>query len=416
MTEPSPEDIMFEYASERVAEDEQSAKAQQKKEKAADILIRLAGGAEELFHAPDGTGFAIIPVGDHLETWPVRSKGFKRWLAREFFTETASASNSDAIQSALNVIEARAHFDGRQRPVYVRVAAFDGRLYLDLADARWRAIEISSSGWQIVERPPIAFRRAAGMQVLPDPIRGGSIKDLREFLNVGEDNDSDFVLAVSFVLAALRDRGPYPVLCLAGEHGSAKSTFTAVLRKLIDPNSAPFACPAARGPRSIHCCEQRAFARLRQRLAVARLDLGHAVPTIAVRVPRRPNIPENKEAPNPEKLPWDFSRVKFAPLFEPKLEPEFVDDKCWHCDGTGYQHKCPDCRCVCEYCNASGKFPPRVLDAAIAEASADIEKAKHSKVPPPVATDEEDVEDNFADEQDESDAKKMAMAKLDYDF
>jgi len=47
------------------------------------------------------------------------------------------------------------------------------------------------------------------------------------------------VLTVSFILAALRERGPYPVLCLAGEHGSAKSTFTAVLRKLIDPNSAP---------------------------------------------------------------------------------------------------------------------------------------------------------------------------------
>ena len=67
MTEPSPEDIMFEYASERVAEDEQSGKAQQKKEKAADILIRLASGAEELFHAPDGTGFATIRVGDHIE-------------------------------------------------------------------------------------------------------------------------------------------------------------------------------------------------------------------------------------------------------------------------------------------------------------------------------------------------------------
>src|SRR5215472_13822946 len=101
------------------------------------------------------------------------------------------------------------------------------------------SLDPSSSGWQIVERPPIAFRRAAGMQVLPDPIRGGSIKDLREFLNIGEKNDSDFVLTVSFVLAGLRDRGPYPVLCLAGEHGSAKSTFTAVLRKLIDPNSAP---------------------------------------------------------------------------------------------------------------------------------------------------------------------------------
>src|SRR5215475_11367450 len=175
MTAPSPEDIMFEYASERVAEDELGGKSQQKKEKAADILIRLSEGSEELFHAPDGTGFATIPVGDHLETWPVRSKGFKRWLAREFFNETGSAPNSDAIQSALNVIEARAHFDGQQRPVHVRVGAFDGRLYLDLADVRWRAVEISSSGWQIVERPPIAFRRAAGMQVLPDPLRGGSI-------------------------------------------------------------------------------------------------------------------------------------------------------------------------------------------------------------------------------------------------
>ena len=214
MTEPSPEDIMFEYASERVAEDEQSGKAQQKKEKAADILIRLASGAEELFHAPDGTGFATIRVGDHIETWPVRSKGFKRWLAREFFAETASAPNSDAIQSALNVIEARAHFNGRQRPVHVRVGAFDGRLYLDLADARWRAVEINPNGWRIVDQAPVAFRRAGGMLPLPEPTRGGSVNELRKFLNVrmpkdedrSENKDRDFILSVAFILAALRER------------------------------------------------------------------------------------------------------------------------------------------------------------------------------------------------------------------
>src|SRR5262249_51569316 len=136
----------------------------------------------------------------------------------------------------------------RQRTVHIRVGAYDGRLYLDLADAQWRAVEIDRDGWRIVDRPPIAFRRAAGMQALPEPVHGGSIDELRGFLNVNGDNrdnangnnkDSDFVLAVSFILAALRDRGPYPVLCLAGEHGSAKSTFTAVLRRLIDPNSAP---------------------------------------------------------------------------------------------------------------------------------------------------------------------------------
>jgi hypothetical protein len=62
------------------------------KRKGADILIELSAGAEELFHAPDGTGYATIPIDDHLETWPVRSKGFRRWLAREYFDGCNSIS------------------------------------------------------------------------------------------------------------------------------------------------------------------------------------------------------------------------------------------------------------------------------------------------------------------------------------
>src|SRR5262249_34937630 len=154
------------------------------------------------FHAPDGTGFATIPINDHIETWPIRSRGFKRWLARQYFAETASAPNSDAIQAALNVIEAKAHFEGRERPVFVRVGSFDGRLYLAPADVGGRAVEIDAHGWRIVGRPPIAFRRPAGMLPLPEPVRGGSIEDLRPFLNVrrnkDERDDKDFVLAVSF--------------------------------------------------------------------------------------------------------------------------------------------------------------------------------------------------------------------------
>ena len=59
----------------------------------------------------------------------IRSKGFKRWLARRFFEATGGAPNSEALQSALNVIEAKAHFDGPERAVYIRVAS-DGRAAL----------------------------------------------------------------------------------------------------------------------------------------------------------------------------------------------------------------------------------------------------------------------------------------------
>jgi hypothetical protein len=202
----------------------------------ADILMELAKSAE-LFHTPDDTGFADLSINGHRETWPIRAKGFRRWLVRRFFEATRGAPSSEALQSALNVIEARAHFDAPERTVHIRVGALDGRLYLDLGDTTWRAVEIDATGWRVVDYPPVRFRRAAGLQPLPTPMRGGLVETLRSFLNVQSNND--FVLVVAWALAALRNRGPYPVLVLSGEQGSAKSTFSAILRALLDPNTAP---------------------------------------------------------------------------------------------------------------------------------------------------------------------------------
>jgi hypothetical protein len=202
----------------------------------ADILIDLAQSAE-LFHAPDGTGFADLDISGHRETWAIRSKAFRRWLARRFFEATQGAPNSEALQSALNVIEAKAHFDAPERMVHIRVGELNGRLYLDLCDTTWRAVEIDTNGWRVIDRPPVRFRRAAGMKPLPIPVLGGSVERLRSFFNV--QSNADFVLVVGYLLAALRDRGPYPVIALSGEQGSAKTTFSAIVRALLDPNTAP---------------------------------------------------------------------------------------------------------------------------------------------------------------------------------
>ena len=136
------------------------------------------------------------------------------------------------------MIEAKARFDAPERAVHVRVGGMDGKIYLDLCDETWRAVEIDVNGWRVVDSPPVRFRRAAGMLPLPLPVAGGSIEELRPFLNVrSENNDFDFILTVAWLLAALRDRGPYPVLALFGEQGTAKSTFAEILRMLVDPNT-----------------------------------------------------------------------------------------------------------------------------------------------------------------------------------
>jgi hypothetical protein len=204
--------------------------------KQADILIDLAANVE-LFHAADGTGYADLSINGHRETWPIRSKGFRRWLTRCFFETTGGAPSSEALQSALGVIEAKAHFDAPERAVHLRVGGLGGRLYLDLCDETWRGVEIDITGWRVIDNPPVRFRRASGMKPLPTPMTGGSVETLRSFLNVR--SETEFVLAISWALAVLRDRGPYPVLVLSGEQGSAKSTFSAIMRALLDPNTAP---------------------------------------------------------------------------------------------------------------------------------------------------------------------------------
>ena len=204
--------------------------------KQADILLDLANEAN-LFHTSDDIGYADVTIDDHRETWRIMGKGFNRYLNCQYFAKTGGAPSSEARKSALSIIEARAHYSGPQRDIYVRCAELDGKIYLDLCDKAWRVVEVDCEGWRIVDEPPVRFHRSRGMEPLPEPVHGGSIHELRPFVNVGSDDD--FVLIVSWALAALRGHGPYTVLVVSGEQGSAKSMFSTILRALLDPNTAP---------------------------------------------------------------------------------------------------------------------------------------------------------------------------------
>jgi hypothetical protein len=203
----------------------------------ADHLIEITNrDGVELFRSPDGSTFADIISDGHRETWPTKSAAFRGWLKRTYYTETGGAPGSEAMTTAMGVIEAQALFDGVEREVHLRVAEQGDRIYLDLCDTRWRAIEITPDGWSILDDPPVRFRRTTGMLPIPDPVRGGSVDELRMHLHV---DDVAYVLAVSWLLAILRGRGPYPILALTGEQGTGKSLTAQRLRALVDPHSAP---------------------------------------------------------------------------------------------------------------------------------------------------------------------------------
>ncbi len=232
---------------------------------------RLVAMAEEggavLFHSPDGEPYASVPVADpgtgadaiqngadgacagqhgtHVETWALRSRGFRRWLARRHYQETRGAAGGQALQDALGVLEGRALYDGEECPVAVRLAEAGGAVYLDLADPTWRVVRVAPDepgGWRVLApdeatAAPVRFRRPRGVLALPQPAPGGAVDELRAFVNAPDDDR--WRLLVAWLAAALRPRGPYPALALSGEQGAAKSTAARVLRALVDPNAAP---------------------------------------------------------------------------------------------------------------------------------------------------------------------------------
>ena len=109
-----------------------------------------------------------------------------------------------------------------------------GRLYLDLCDRSWRAVEIDSQGWRVVDLPAAKFRRTRGSQPLPEPERGGSLEELRPFFSVDDDG---WTLIRAFLVAALRPGLPCPILVAKGEQGAGKSTGCRVISSLIDPRT-----------------------------------------------------------------------------------------------------------------------------------------------------------------------------------
>ncbi len=212
------------------------------------VTLALASGAE-FWKTTEGEPFATIPnEAGHKENHPLKSKAAKTWLSGLLFKAEGKAPKGSAVADALAVLEGRATFEGETFSVFVRLAEYGGRFYLDLGGDDWRAVEIGPDGWRVIpsEAVPVKFRRSKGILELPEPKSGGNLEVLRRVLNIPEG--APWVLVRAWLVQAFKPTGPYPPLIVDGEQGSGKSWLGRILRYLIDPNKAALRRP----PRNEH--------------------------------------------------------------------------------------------------------------------------------------------------------------------
>jgi hypothetical protein len=204
---------------------------------AVDATVPPLGTILDLFHNPQQEGYATIGVNSHRETWALQSEGFRHLRERYYYALSGTMPSQKVIKEDIRALEGKARFEGAEMPVQLRIAEYEDRIYLDLANPAWEVVEITAAGWRIVDDPPVKFRRPSSMYALPHPLPGGTIEDLRSLVNIGSEDD--WRLLVSFLVSTFRPRDPYPLLVLHGPQGAAKSTVTKLVRALIDPNQAP---------------------------------------------------------------------------------------------------------------------------------------------------------------------------------
>ncbi|MDP3720334.1 MAG: hypothetical protein Q8T13_21435 [Acidobacteriota bacterium] len=174
-----------------------------------------------------------------VETYAIGSQPFRLKLEHSYYQKHRQIVRASVLDQWLGVLGGRALFSGGAlQDVHVRLGQdADGNVYWDLGDPGWKLLKISPDGWSVVTECPVKFRRPAGYLELPVPVAGGSVDELRPFLNVADDDQ--FRLIVGWLVASLNPHGPYPILELTGQQGTAKSTAARFLRLLIDPNASP---------------------------------------------------------------------------------------------------------------------------------------------------------------------------------
>ena len=176
---------------------------------------------------------ARYKVGSHFEIWPVRSDHFKTYLAERLWDKHNKAPGSEALNAARNVLEMKAR-KGKKYRLENRVAWHNGAIYYDMTDENWRAVKITPEGWNMVDEPPILFRRYSHQAPQVEPVDGGKLKDFLRYTNL-RDRDLDLLLLI-YTPSCLYPGIPHPIPIVYGPQGSAKTTSLRMIRWLIDPS------------------------------------------------------------------------------------------------------------------------------------------------------------------------------------
>jgi hypothetical protein len=163
----------------------------------ADRLVYYAQAAEwPLFL--DQHAEAHTLVGDQA----VPISRTNRLLTKLLYVHEEKALTNDGLIGARRVLDMLAHADGDVRELHTRAAFHESAVFYQLAPGR--VVRIDEEGWKLDFTPPVYFRAVKNLQPLPNPVSGGKLEDVAEWINLKTDRDRRLFLTYVTLVGATR--------------------------------------------------------------------------------------------------------------------------------------------------------------------------------------------------------------------
>lgn len=183
-----------------------------------------------------GVPYATIAGNDNqpTRTIPVNSRAMKLLVREKYYRQEGRGLDDRVLDDALNTLAAICIFDGKRKPVTIRTAQTEnGAVEVDLGSADGKCVHVSPEGYSVREPSARFFRPDGFGEIVFDRNAPFEFQRLWDHVNITDPLDQ--VLVAGWMVSALRGSGPYPLLVIQGEQGSAKSTTTKMIRSLVDP-------------------------------------------------------------------------------------------------------------------------------------------------------------------------------------
>lgn len=180
----------------------------------------------------DDSGIGYLLHNDRLYPLDTKSRELVEELSYLYWERTNGKTlTKDAASAAITFYSAKARRDGEALELFNRVGEKDGRFYYDLMNNR--VVELLPGSWRIIPAP-VMFRAYNHQQPQPDPLPGGDLWRLFDFIRVPEENR---LLVGVTVITCLIPRINHPALAISGPQGSGKSFAQSIIKQIVDPSS-----------------------------------------------------------------------------------------------------------------------------------------------------------------------------------